>query len=131
MNYCWTFPWPVGVSVNHMYLPNSNHGRRLTPEAQAYRDLVILTIRQDLIDDGARLELPSGDLAISLDIHPPNARRADGDNFFKTICDSVAAAFAIDDSRFSEHHAVRFPPSKTPRLVVWVTRARTMEEKTG
>jgi Holliday junction resolvase RusA-like endonuclease len=131
VTYCWTLPWPVGVSVNHLYLPNAGHGKRWTPEAAAYSQAIILTIRQQAIDAKEKLALPAGDLAISLDLHPPDRRRADGDNYFKLVVDSVAAAFGIDDSRFSEHHAVRFPVSTNPRLVVWVTRARAMEERAG
>lgn len=123
MTLVWTFSYPSGVSVNHIYRPNGRGGRILTDAARAFRDEIILTIRQSATAGGTARGLPEGDLSFSLDIHPPTHRRQDGDNWLKLICDSVAAAFSIDDSRFSEHHVVRFPPTNEPRLVCWIGRS--------
>lgn len=121
---CWTFPWPTGVSVNHIYLANGRGGRRLSDEARAFKDEISVIIRQDIISAGVHpFPVGGGNLAFHLDIHPPDKRHRDGDNFLKLICDGTASGLMMDDWRFSEHHVVRFPASDHPRLVVWVTKA--------
>lgn len=122
---CWVLPYPVGATINHLY-EGYFRSRRLRPAAQAWKDTAILTIRQKAIDGRDRLELPTGQLAFSLDVYPPDDKREhDGDNVLKFTVDSVMAAFGEKDPRVVEYHVWRHEASDNPRLVVWVTQART------
>lgn len=97
----WTIPWPVGISTNSLYV-HTRRGVRLSERARAWRDEVIVIVRQsDRYAEG----LPAGKLALTLRTwDPADGRRHDGDNLCKLASDSICAAYGIDDSRIREWH---------------------------
>jgi hypothetical protein len=120
----WNLPYPVGVSTNHLY-QGLGRGRTLTKAARAWRDTVILHIRQQAIDGKEKLELPPGNLAIWIDAWPPNDHRIhDAGNLEKFTTDSVMAAFGEKDERIRECHTQRLARSDRPSMHVMVMRSR-------
>lgn len=108
----WEFRWPTGVTANHLY-ERSRTGVRLSARARAWRDEVVVIVRQ------SGQQLPEGKLAFLLRFSPPNRLRRDADNLLKLAQDAVCAGLGIDDSRFVATVAFRREPSKThPRIEV-------------
>jgi len=96
--------------------------RHLSEKARAWKDEAILVMRNkgDI--------LPDGDLCIGLDLYPPkNGRKPDVDGPIKLAMDAVAAAYGIDDYRFVDVRARRFPvqtglPEGRLDVTVWQAR---------
>lgn len=124
----WTFPWPNGITTNHMYRPTERLGQRaLTGAAVRWRrdvvDLVALS----------RLRLPAGLLAVDVALHPPDRVKRDVDGPIKLLIDSIFRAYRddyaarglpaalADDYRVVDLHVHRYDPSRTsPRIEVRV-----------
>ena len=96
-------PWEKNLSVNHMRF-GPGGGYRKKPEVQAWmaelKDWVWLERR---VYDGERRPMPPWPPPVALpvcvviDFRWPNARRTDDHNYYKIVCDSVAAGLGIDD----------------------------------
>jgi Holliday junction resolvase RusA-like endonuclease len=85
----------------------------IDPKAAAYKDEVIVTVRQS----GQRV--PDGDLEMWIWLFAPDRRRRDASNHVKLIEDAVFAALGEDDSRVVGSHVwLAAELSKDPH--VWV-----------
>lgn len=111
------FDWPT-VSANNTYATVTNRAgatrRIVSAKAQAWRDGVILTVRQ------SGQPCPAGDLQIALYGWPSDNRRRDVDNISKPLQDSIALAWGIDDKRFKRVAATLGAASVQPYLEVYV-----------
>lgn len=87
-------------SVNHMYLSNGRGGKRLTDEAQSFRDIAAVEIRTTANMTGWRV--PAGGLRFTLLLTFADRKRADIDNRIKAALDSIALALGFDDTRVEE-----------------------------
>jgi Holliday junction resolvase RusA-like endonuclease len=84
-------------TVNHCYRPNGRGGRILTDEAQTFRQVVALEIRDMLMRTG--WQLPAGRLEFELKLTYGTRARTDIDNRAKSAIDAVALALGFDDQR--------------------------------
>lgn len=86
-------PWPPKVLS-----PNARaHWRARAAAAKSYRMQCFIYAKR------AALTAPAGQILLTLEFLPPNARRRDDDNLvgaFKSGRDGLADALGIDDSRF-------------------------------
>lgn len=104
----WSFPWPKGLGVNHLYRPRwrNQPGRTLTEGARAYRDQVVFVVR------ATAPELPPGDLRLVLTAYEPDRRRRDTDGLVKFVQDCVFYALGTDDTRVRKLEAERISPGE-------------------
>ena len=93
----WRFCWPH-VTVNHQYI-HTRRGTRLSDRAAAFRDAVIVTVRQ------SEERVGEGPLVATVRFAPEQA--TDVDNPIKLLSDSVCAGLGIDDSAICELHVYR------------------------
>jgi len=85
-------PWRKNLSVNHMRFGPGGHYRK-KPEVQEWMAVLTWgTKAQQWMKD-----IPTDKVAIVVDFYYPDARRRDDHNFYKVICDAVAAGLGIDD----------------------------------
>jgi len=88
-------PWERSLSVNHMRFGRGGHYRK-KPEVQAWMERLLL-------ETHCRSTFPDQQLfdhyniLVRVDFRFPDKRRRDTHNYFKVICDSVAAGLGIDD----------------------------------
>lgn len=134
MSCCaWSFPWPNGITTNHMYRPTERHGQRvLTGAAQRWRrdvgDLVLI----------ARHRLPPGLLVVDVNLYPPDRLKRDVDGPIKLLVDSIFLAYRslfeqqgylpgiakklADDYRVKRLSTERHDPDRArPRIEVAIT----------
>jgi len=116
--YSWVLWFPTGATVNSLYV-RTRRGYRLSDPAAAWRDQVIVHIRQGFIGRRLPLNLPPGPLAFFLDAYPPDHRVRDDDNLVKLARDSVMAAFGTVDTRIRHSESTMHDPyPANPRLLV-------------
>lgn len=93
----------IPPSVNHYKTPISKKLRdgsrvksyELTPEAQAFRDIVALLARGRTIAPETKKERQKVRYALYVTIYLGKKERGDGDNFWKCIADSLQKAGVI------------------------------------
>lgn len=96
-------PWPT--SVNLTYLPNGRGGKRLAPEARAYRATVVDIVQAQKVP---AVTLPER-LRVHVVCYQPDFKRRDLGNLDKTLQDALQHAGVIrddgdiDDLRFYRH----------------------------
>lgn len=105
-----TLPYPP--SANH-YLRRTSRGVYRTPEAQAYKETVALTLRLEGV------EPLTGDLEIVVDAYRPR-KRGDLDNILKVALDSLNGLAWHDDKQIARITANRHDDPKRPRLEIAV-----------
>lgn len=104
-------------SVNHAY------GRRgkqtfLTDAARAFRDEVVVAVRQSGFPVGLRLSEP----VVEFTLRWPHKRRIDLNNLCKLLYDALGDALDFDDSEVcEEHHYKRYEPKREACLEVVVS----------
>ena len=93
-------PWAKDLSVNHMRF-GARGGYRKKPHVQHWMKTCHWCVRTAwnlYHDDGNPgrwvFSLP---IYVSIDFRFPDKRRRDTHNYFKVICDAVAAGLGIDD----------------------------------
>lgn len=92
--------YPVGLSVNHMYVISSKKVF-LKKEAVAYKKYVYFT----LANQPKFKDVP---LSVTLDIYPPDKRKRDLDNVLKLVLDSLQYSQVIDnDCNIYELHVTK------------------------
>jgi len=84
-------------TVNHMYAPNRDGSKRLTDEARAFREAVLLEARSTANLTGWRV--PDGRLKVAIKLTFGSKARTDIDNRAKAAIDAVALALGFDDAR--------------------------------
>lgn len=69
-------------------------------------------------------------LKVSLDLHPPDARRRDIDNYCKGVLDALThAGVWLDDEQIDELNILKCPRDKDdPRVVVTITEIEPCNE---
>ena len=82
-----TLPYPP--SVNHYWLPNFNHSKRISDKGNQFRAEVIHACRGH---DGIM-----GRVSVSVIANPPDKRKRDLDNIFKALLDALRHAGMIED----------------------------------
>jgi crossover junction endodeoxyribonuclease RusA len=103
---------PYPPSVNHYF--NYYQGRPvLSKDARTYRHKV----RRIAIEQGIKPMM--GPLSVHIDIYPPDKRRRDIDNCFKSVLDALQHAGVFwDDSQINVLHAVKHPATQNGYVVV-------------
>jgi Holliday junction resolvase RusA-like endonuclease len=89
MNLTIKMPWEKDLSVNHMRFGKGGHYRR-KPHVQAWTQRLYWEIFDQL------WECPDS-ANITITFRFPDKRRRDDHNYYKVICDAVAAGLGIDD----------------------------------
>jgi Holliday junction resolvase RusA-like endonuclease len=84
-------PWEKNLSVNHMRFGRKG-GYRKKPEVQAWMHSLGYRVKAEVI--GVSFSIP---VRVTVDFRWPDKRRHDTHNYFKAICDAVAAGLGIDD----------------------------------
>lgn len=121
----WVFDWP-GITVNHLYLPNAQGGRRLDPKAEQWREEAGTIVRC------ARVPIPAGDLALHVRAYPPDDQRRDADNLLKLLVDAVALGAGFDDSRIAYVGVEKRPVDRArPRLEAVIEAFDAWRARTG
>lgn len=74
-----------------------------------------------------RREPLAGRLEVSLDLHPPDARKRDADNYCKGVLDALThAGVWVDDEQIDRLHILKCPRDKAdPRVVVTITEIKS------
>lgn len=103
---------PYPPSINHYF--SYYQGRPvLSKDARSYRHQV----RRIAIANGVKPLM--GPLAVRIDIFPPDKRRRDIDNCFKSVLDALQHAGVFwDDSQIIVLHAVKYPAAQDGCVVV-------------
>ena len=94
-------PWARDLTVNHMRF-GARGGYRKKPHVQAWIMLLAWDFRGQHIDGLRRgcfrwLDTCRIPIGVAVDFRWPDKRRRDTHNYFKVICDAVAAGLGIDD----------------------------------
>jgi len=107
---------PFPPSINHYF--SYYQGRPvLSKDARAYRHQV----RRIVTAKGIKPLL--GPLNVHIDIFPPDNRRRDIDNCFKSVLDALQHAGAFwDDSQIIVLHAIKHPPTRDGRVQVVISQ---------
>lgn len=92
-------------TVNHQYAGRWQGGRRLTPEAAAWRDGATLAIRASMAPAGRLLRTTPW--AVALHLEAPDCYRWDLDNRCKSALDALAAALGLDDRYITALHVTK------------------------
>ncbi len=104
------------ISITLPYPPTGNHAVKhtrsgkhyTTAETKAYRQHVNLLVASK----GAAMRL-SGALAVVVEISPPDRRRRDMDNVWKTLADALTLAdLWLDDFQIADLRLIRGAPVK-------------------
>lgn len=110
-------PWPP--SINH-YWRHVGYRILISREGRRFRDRVVAILAAN------RCVPLRGPLAMELAVYPPDHRRRDIDNLFKSILDALQHGGAyLDDSQIIDLHARKCTPR--PPGIVRVT-LRQVEE---
>ena len=101
-------PWPP--SINH-YWRHVGYRTLISREGRKFRDRVVAILV-------AKRCVPlRGPLTMELAVHPPDQRRRDIDNLFKSILDALQHGGAyVDDSQIIDLHARKCKP-RPPGMV--------------
>lgn len=112
---------PFPPSVNGYW--RAYQGRNiLSKRGRQYRQDAMVAIGKSMAVATAMNPL-SGRLEVSLDLHPPDARRRDADNYSKGVLDALThAGVWQDDEQIDRLHILKCPRDKDdPRAVVTIT----------
>ena len=101
-----TLPYPP--TGNHSVKHTRSGKHYITAELKAYRQHVNLLVASK----GAAMRL-SGPLVVTVEICPPDRRRRDMDNTFKTLADALTRAeLWLDDFQIVDLRLIRCAPVK-------------------
>jgi len=116
-------PWPPSVNTYWRHPTRGPlAGRHLiSQQGRAYRDAVAADVRR------RSLEPITGRLAVTVDAHPPDARKRDLDNIGKALLDALAYAGVIRDDGDIDHYSVNWRASTG--VCVAVSRGDGMMEQ--
>ena len=98
----------VPPSVNHAYSPivytgrdgYSHRGRKLTPEAKAFKDAVAIFARGRTVAPATDKERRSVKYAVQIDVYLGVGQRGDADNFNKIAVDALVNCGLIHSDAF-------------------------------
>lgn len=108
-----TLPYPP--TGNHA-IKHGRNGHYATPEAKAYRS----AIRSLIAQQRASIRL-QGPIRVVAEISPPDRRRRDMDNAWKTIADALTnAGVWMDDYQIADLRLIRAAPVKGGAVSVFV-----------
>lgn len=113
-----TVDLPYPPSINHYYTPIVIAGRSrkiVSKRGRAWKLEAVLMVRT-----AARSKL-EGDVAVRIEVYPPDRRARDIDNIIKPILDACTEGGAWeDDSQVARLEVVRMPVEKGGRVRVTV-----------
>ncbi len=111
-----TLPWPPSVNDFKIPHPKVRGMYFLTKRAKKFREDV-----QWLCVGVARFG--TAEIAVEIDLHPPDVRKRDVDNWNKAVFDALQAAGVYDnDSQIQEYTVRKGAPSKGGAVVVKIRR---------
>ena len=100
MNLTIDMPWEKDLSVNHMRFGKGGHYRK-KPHVQAWMEELAwyVTLWLQIVPSWRGLTKKGFDIPIyvKVEFYFPDKRRRDDHNYYKVICDGVAAGLGIDD----------------------------------
>lgn len=103
MNLTIEMPWERDLSVNHMRY-GAGGGYRKKPHVGTWMDRLHWEVFDACcIDNGIEIDTDSrpprvlAPIILTVDFRYPDRRRRDDHNYYKVICDAVAAGLGIDD----------------------------------
>lgn len=112
-----TLPFPPSVNTITACVRN----RKITSKkGREYREAAMV----DIAAHGLTLARLAGSLEVSLDLHPPDNRRRDIDNYSKAVLDALTEAGVWhDDEQIDRLHILKCPRDKNnPRVVVTISQ---------
>jgi len=115
-----TLPWPPSVNSMYRAIPRGKHCQNiLSRKGREYKESALIAIACHNLPPG---EL-DGDLQVTLDLYPPDARRRDVDNYSKVVLDVLTEGCVWhDDSQIADLHILKRPRDKdNPRVVVTIS----------
>ena len=121
MSETYTITIPFPPSVNGYW--RAVQGRNiLSKRGREYRKAAMAAVLSQRFS-GMPLD---GRLWVSLDLHPPDRKRRDVDNYSKGSLDALThAGVWVDDEQIDVLHLLRCPPDKSnPRVVVTITKIK-------
>lgn len=112
-----TLPWPP--SVNHYWRHTRAGQHYISEKGKAFRLEVWAECRR------LRVRRMRADVALVIELSPPDRRRRDSDNPIKSLFDAlVHGGLMVDDDQVQQFHVYRLPPTKGGRCIV---KAREIE----
>jgi crossover junction endodeoxyribonuclease RusA len=97
---------PYPPTINHYYGVRGK-GRYIKPEGLEFRKIVAQAI------EPKGMEKIEGNVAIFIQIYPPDNRKRDIDNVLKALLDALTHAGAwVDDSQIHDLHIIKGKPRK-------------------
>ena len=107
---------PYPPTVNHYWLPNRNHSKRIGEKGLKFRAAVIHECR--LLGINTIL----GRIMVVVRAYPPDKRKRDLDNIFKALLDAITHAGMIeDDGLIDVLKITRGEPTKGGQVLVTIT----------
>ena len=118
-----TLPWPPSVNAMWRAIPRGKHCTSiLSKRGREYREAAMIAIAAH----NYTLRKLSGRLKVTLDLHPPTARKFDCDNYAKAIQDALTHGCVWDDDeQIDDLHILKHPRDKeNPRVVVTISELK-------
>lgn len=114
MNITLTLPWPP--TANTYWRRNGNR-YFLSNKGQDYRNTIVKTcfIYAGLFDEDARLK-------VSIQAFPPDKRKRDLDNLFKSLIDSLQSARIFHDDSQIDQLSIQRMPDNENKVIVEIER---------
>jgi len=114
-----TLPWPPSTNAYWRHVGNRT---LLSKAGRAYKVAVRAAVLEQI---GATQPIMAGPLALRAELYPPDRRRTDIDNRFKSLFDAITFARVWeDDSQVVELHARMLAPTKGGACLVEITTAQ-------
>lgn len=111
MSDVYTLTLTLPPSVNHMYLPRRGGGRRLSPDAAAWKQAAYFAALEVFPD------ALTGEIEVVYDFYFPD-RRPDIDNGLKALNDALQGAAYINDRQIMKITASKYLDKRNPRVEV-------------
>ena len=111
MSEVFTLTLPLPPSVNHMYLPRRGGGRRLSPDAAAWKQAAYFAALEVFPD------ALTGEIEVVYDFYFPD-RRPDIDNCLKALNDALQGAAYLNDRQIMKITASKYLDKRNPRVEV-------------
>lgn len=122
-------PWAPSINTYYRAVARGKIAANiLSKKGREYRESAMIAIAAHKCTS---LSL-SGRLQVSLDLHPPDARRRDIDNYCKGVLDALThAGVWQDDEQIDQLNVLKCPKDKDdPRVVVTITEIEPCNETT-
>lgn len=115
MSEVYSFTLTLPPSVNHMYLPRRGGGRRLSPDASAWKQAAYFAALEVFA------EMLTGEIEAVYDFYFPD-KRSDIDNGLKALNDALQGAAYVNDRQISRLTVMKHVDRENPRVEIALWR---------